>query len=371
MYQRKQPMSFTNPIYKTITETVPEFFFVFDLPSNEIKFVSPRFFDFIRQSPEQQLPLHLFFRQYIHTEDQPRFDQFFHDLSVRNEFTARIELRVNEEELKNIKWIEIHTHPVEKEDIHDVTQVVGHILDITERKKRFEVLKYENQKLDSVIKILSHDLRAPFSQVYMLTNIIRDQMTAEEQERFGNYLGMLEQLGQRSLTLLESMLRLTALKEETKHLEYKKIDARDVVKSVAEQHQLELQARQQLLHLEVPNTTATIKADRLLLEQALNNLISNAMKFTPNGGELFLRLRIPKPERVVIEVQDSGIGIAQEDIPDLFKEFTRIRRRGIRGEKPVGLGLAICSQIIKLHKGKIDVESAPGKGTRFILSVPN
>lgn len=361
-------MPYTSHIYKVITETVPEFFFVYDLLSQEIKFVSPRFFELIEENPPKQ-PLHLFFKEYIHPDDRTRFDQFFQDLSIKNDYTARIELRVNQE-LSTLEWIELHTYPIENDGTQEVTQIVGHILDISERKKRYQVLQQENEQLDNVLKILAHDLRAPFSQVYMLSDIMRDQMTAEELQRFGNYLNMLQQLGQRSLTLLESLLRLTALKEESKHLDVKQLDARDVVFSVAEQHQLELEARQQQLEIDVPDVVVTILADRLLLEQALNNLVSNASKFTPGGGRIVLRLRMPKPEHAIFEVTDSGIGIEKENIPHLFKEFTRIRKRGIRGEKPVGLGLAICQQIIRLHKGTIQVQSEPGRGTTFTVSVP-
>jgi two-component system, OmpR family, sensor histidine kinase VicK len=362
-------MPYSNPVYKTITETVPEFFFVYDIVNKEITFISPRFYELLEDIP-QDGPLHIFFREYICEEHRAKFDQFFADLSDKNNYTARIELKANRA-LVDLEWIELHTHPVDAGEHQPVNQVVGHILDVSERQKRMQLLAQENQKLDSVLKILAHDLRAPFSQVYMLANIIRDQMNPEEQERFSHYLNMLQNLGHRSLGLLESLLRLTALKEETRHLEYKKVDARELVQAVARQNELELSTRQQRLQLQLPEVAATIRVDRLLLEQALNNLLSNAMKFTPNGGDIRICLSLPKPEHIILEVEDTGIGIAPQDLPDLFKEFTRIRRRGVRGEKPVGLGLAICNQIIKLHKGSIAVESEPGKGTLFRIFIPS
>lgn len=362
-------MPYTNPIYKTITETVPEFFFVYDLLNSEIIFVSPRFYELIKLNPKER-PLHELFREFIHPDHRADLDQFFSDLSIKNEYSARTELKVNEE-ISKIEWVKLHTHPIEKENIQQVSHVVGHILDISERKRRYDLLEEENEKLDSVLKILAHDLRAPFSQVYMLTNLMQDQMTPEEQKRFGNYLQMLRSLGQRSLNLLENLLRLTALQEGAKRLEAQQIDARDVVRAVAQQNELELLSRQQLLNVAVPDTAVSMTADKLLLEQALNNLLSNAIKFTPNGGTIWIRLHLPLPKQIVLEVEDSGTGIAKEDIPHLFKEFTRIRRRGIRGEKSVGLGLAISQQIVKLHGGIIKVESTPGKGSCFIISIPS
>lgn len=361
-------MPYTNPIYKTITETVPEFFFVYGLVKKEIVFVSPRFFELVEKHSEQY-SLDKFFMNFIHPEHLPLLHQFFDDLSVKNNYSARIELKVNEV-VSSIEWVKLHTHPVERDDTQEVTQIVGHILNISERKRRYQLLEDENEKLDSVLKILAHDLRAPFSQVYMLSNIMQEQMSAEEEKRFGNYLQMLRSLGQRSLNLLENLLRLTALQEGAKRLELQQIDARDLVHSVAQQNQLELQSRNQVLKVSVPDVAVSVKADQLLLEQALNNLLSNAMKFTPAKGEISIRLHLPKPGHIVLEIQDNGIGIAAEDMPHLFKEFTRIRRKGLQGERPVGLGLAICHQIITLHTGHIEVESAPGKGTCFILFIP-
>ena len=362
-------MPYTNPIYKTITETVPEFFFVYDLLNKETIFASPRFFDLIKAGPEEK-PLHELFREFIHPEHRGDLEQFFNDLSFKNEYSARVELKVNEE-ISKMEWVKLHTHAIEKEDIEHVTHIVGHILDISERKRRYTQLEEENEKLDSVLKILAHDLRAPFSQVYMLANLIQDQMTAEEQQRFSHYLQMLRNLGQRSLNLLENLLRLTALQEGAKRLESQQIDVREVVHSVAQQNHLELHSRSQLLNVAVPDTAVSLNADKLLLEQALNNLLSNAMKFTPAGGTIWIRLHLPEPNKVVLEVEDTGVGIAEEDVPHLFTEFSRIRRKGLKGEKPVGLGLAICQQIIKLHNGSVKVSSTPGKGTCFTILVPS
>ena len=191
-------MPYTNPIYKTITETVPEFFFVYDLLNKEIIFVSPRFYELIQVHPDQK-PLHELFREFIHPEHRADLDRFFSDLSIKNEYSARTELKVNEE-ISKIKWVKLHTHPIEKEDIQQVSHVVGHILDISERIRRYDLLEEEKEKLDSVLKIVAHDLRAPFSQVYMLTNLMHDQMTPEEQKRFGSYLQMLRSWGNARLT---------------------------------------------------------------------------------------------------------------------------------------------------------------------------
>lgn len=352
-------------LYKTITETVPEFFFVYNLLQKKVTFVSPQFYELAGESLDGSKKIGL--RSYIHPEDQEAFDHFFTQLSKKNDFTHRIELRTHED-LGDIKWIEINTFPVDNGE-KAVEQVVGHIIDITVKKDRIVLLENEQEKLDSVLKILAHDLRAPFSQVYLIAEILRNMMSEEENEKFGMYIGMLQQLGNRSLSLLDNLLRLVALQEGTLSLDLKKHDLREVLYNIKEAFKVNLEEKQISCSIQKPDFAVVAEVDFLLLEQAISNLLSNSVKFTPDGGDIFLR--ISQQEKVAkIEVEDSGIGIPEKHVPDLFQEFPKIRRKGLKGEKSTGLGLAISKQIIKLHKGTIHVKSQENKGTRFIITLP-
>lgn len=352
-------------LYKTITETVPEFFIIYNLLQKKITFVSPQFFEIVDK--DQRNPHQDSLRSYIHPEDQENFDCFFDDLSVENNYAGRTELRTLQN-LGKIRWLEINSFPVESGG-PQVEQVVGHIVDITEKKERISILEDEQEKLDSVLKILAHDMRAPFTQVHMISDILRNMMTEREKKKYGMYISMLQQIGNRSLTLLDSLLRLVALQEGTLNLELRKHDLRQVVREVAESFKVNMLEKQINCSLELAGFAVVCEADVILLEQAISNLISNAVKFTPDQGQIFLRVA-QDGEMARIEVEDNGIGIPEKHIPDLFKEFSKIRRKGLKGEKSTGLGLAITKQIFKLHKGQIKVKSKESKGTRFIVSIP-
>ena len=117
-------------------------------------------------------------------------------------------------------------------------------------------------------------------------------------------------------------------------------------------------------------------SDKLYLElddfkfmQVSNNLISNAIKFTPDGGEITVALE-EKEDRVLIRVADTGIGIPEKFHATLFDKFTRARRTGIKGEPSVGLGMSIIKTIVEWHQGKIWFESRENKGTTFFIEVP-
>lgn len=352
-------------MYKTITETVPEFFFVYNLLQGKITFVSPQFYELAVGMIDAAHPNEL--RAYIHPGDQESFDQFFDDLSQENNYTNRLELRTHED-LGGVKWVELHTFPVE-DNKPQVELVVGHIIDITDKKERIEALEQEHEKLDSILKILAHDLRGPFGQVHMIGDVLKSLMNESEQKRYGMYLGMLQSIGNRSIALLDNLLSLVSLQEGTLNLQLKKHDLRKIFNAVAESFKMNMLEKQINCSLEQPDFAVVAEVDHILLEQALSNLLSNAVKFTPDGGGISLRLQ-QKNQIIRLEVEDSGIGIPEKHISDLFREFSKIRRKGLKGEKPTGLGLAICKQIIHLHKGKVSVQSHEQKGTTFTIELP-
>ncbi|WP_017730327.1 PAS domain-containing sensor histidine kinase [Nafulsella turpanensis] len=352
-------------VYKLITETVPEFFFVYHLEEKKIMFVSPQFYELADGHEGSDHNERL--RSYIHPESQQEFDRFFDDLSSENDYAGRVELQTGED-MGSIKWVELFTFPVDDEK-NKVRQVVGHIIDITDKKEKMSVLKEEHEKLDSVLKILAHDLRAPFSQVYMIADILMRMMSDEEKDRYGSYIGMLQNLGNRSLVLLDNLLRLVSLQEGTLTLDLKKHDLRKLVDGVMENFRINFNEKSIVSTIKAPDFAVVAEVDKILLEQAISNLVSNALKFTPAGGEIGVHIR-QEDKEVQIEVQDNGIGIPEDHIPDLFKEFSKIRRKGLKGEKSTGLGLAISQQIVQLHGGKIHVKSQVQQGTTFTVELP-
>jgi signal transduction histidine kinase len=130
------------------------------------------------------------------------------------------------------------------------------------------------------------------------------------------------------------------------------------------------QKRQQLVFAESP-TSMTVSADPRRLKQMLGNLLSNAAKFTPEGGQLGLSV-VGDTERHVVEfrVWDKGIGIAAEDLPRLFKPFTQLDSGLAREYAGTGLGLALVQRMAHLHGGEIRVESTLGEGSTFTLTLP-
>ena len=110
-------------------------------------------------------------------------------------------------------------------------------------------------------------------------------------------------------------------------------------------------------------------ADPLMIETILRNLISNAIKFSPEGGEIDVSAKFEN-RQIRISVRDNGIGISEEDTLNLFRIDSKVKRKGTNNEDGTGLGLILCQEFVTKHNGKIWVESTPGKGSEFIFSMP-
>jgi signal transduction histidine kinase len=123
------------------------------------------------------------------------------------------------------------------------------------------------------------------------------------------------------------------------------------------------------IRLEVVNSLPSIYADADRLRQVLVNLLSNATKYSPDGGEILVGTQ-SEGTQVKVWVTDCGIGIPREELPKLFKKFYRIERQETRGIKGTGLGLALVKQIMDAHQGTVSVESEVGKGSTFSLTLP-
>ena len=164
------------------------------------------------------------------------------------------------------------------------------------------------------------------------------------------------------------MLDVTQIESGRIGMHFEPIDLRQVVESVVVFFGQEARQRSISLQTDVPMRLPRVVADSERMQQVLINLIGNAMKFTPAKGKITVSLRAPNPERVEIEVADTGRGIALEDQPLLFHEFSRVGRRN--AEQGAGLGLAITRRIVEAHSGDIRVQSKSGKGAKFIVSLP-
>lgn len=356
-------------IHQLITETVPVFFFTYDVKRKIIDYVSPQLYDFVRDAGKLKgLDSHEKLKKVIDQDNQEKFQQFFDDLSKRNKYESSVELKASDW-FDDIKWLEINTfHPKNHPEKSD--KIVGHIVDITDKKQKYEILKSESEGIESFLNMMAHDLRAPFANIGLVVNVLKKTMAPEEIKKYQKFLDILEATSKNSGELIDRLLYLATLKGETSKMDLDLHDLRYLVTSVVKKFQHQIDDKALAISYSFPDYSVEALLDITLFQQVLNNLISNAIKFTPDGGSITFKLTYSDDKVINFSIKDSGIGIPENYISSLFTGISPLKRKGLKGEQSTGLGLYICKQILNIHKGSIAVSSKENEGTIFTIKLP-
>jgi signal transduction histidine kinase len=216
---------------------------------------------------------------------------------------------------------------------------------------------------------MSHELRTPLTSVIgyseMMLEGLGGPLTAEQRE----YLGIIMEKGENLLQLITSILDISKIEAGRVRLVLSEVDAgqimRDAVATV-----LPLARKKGLRVACEPPSIPRIQADRDKLRQCLVNLCSNAVKFTPAGGNITVSARAVDEERIAIHVADTGIGISEENVGRVFDVFFQVDGSSTREYGGAGLGLAIVKSFVEAHGGEVTVASSPGTGSVFTMTLP-
>ncbi len=215
---------------------------------------------------------------------------------------------------------------------------------------------------------VSHELRTPITAIRGQLEVALFTANTVEQYRDAtlNSLQDIERLSQ----IVRALLLLSQAESGQLALQKTRLDLASVVRDIVEQFQIPAEGAHVTLSADLP-AECPAEVDRVQIERMLSNLLSNSVKFTPAGGRVHVALR-RLPESIEIEVQDTGCGIPAEHIPHIFDRFYRVPSQENRtnGDRGLGLGLSFVAWIAKAHDGEIRVDSTPGNGTRFTITLP-
>jgi signal transduction histidine kinase len=214
---------------------------------------------------------------------------------------------------------------------------------------------------------VSHELRTPIAALRTFTELQRDGAIDEEQR--AEFLDRSTEQISRLEWMSTNLLDLSRIDSGIFPLDVRWGDLRDPVRSVVEAHAEMAEQRGISLASEVPTSPVMLRFDRERVVQLLSNLVVNALKFTPRGGEVVVELS-DRPEGAVLEVRDSGPGIPEAEQPLVFDRFFRGTNVGEARASGSGLGLAIVRSIVEMHGGTITVASAIGRGSTFTVTLP-
>jgi PAS domain S-box-containing protein len=235
---------------------------------------------------------------------------------------------------------------------------------LAEQNERLRAL---DRMKDEFVSLVSHELRTPLSAIRGYLEPLLDEEVgplADEQRRF---LNVVDRNAERLLLLVDDLLFVARVDAGMLHLELEDVSLTELARHAAESSRYRAEEAGVALELELEEVET--HGDRARLEQLVDNLLTNGIKFTPRGGVVKLRVR-REGEGSVLEVCDTGIGIPPEERKQLFDRFFRTAAATKNAIPGTGLGLVISKAIVEAHRGLIEVESVPGEGTTFSVRLP-
>lgn len=239
-------------------------------------------------------------------------------------------------------------------------KMVGTIQDITERRKA-EQLK------DEFIGLVSHEMRTPLTVIIGGLNVLLGDSERLESDEKHQLLEDSFAEAERLSHILENLLELSRAQANRLHLHIEPLGINRLVKEIVDS--LKRQCLPHCFVIDIPETIPLLLADRLRVQLILRNLVENAIKYSPSGGEIKVFAN-PDGGHVTIGVRDEGIGISAADQSRLFSPFERLEALETAGKRGTGLGLVVCKRLVEAHGGHIRVESEPDKGSTFFFTLP-
>jgi two-component system sensor histidine kinase VicK len=243
--------------------------------------------------------------------------------------------------------------------------------DISERKALEQSLKHLYDTQETILHLATHDLKEPLGHIQLLTDLLKGQLDAaqlmpDQAPDQAKYLTLIRQACATAFKLLQDVLLLGAL--DAHQLQRHPTDLGALLTQRLVPHRLVAHDKGLTLDLDLPSQPVQANLNADFFGRVVDNLVSNALKFTPAGGRVTVRLKEPAG-RILLAVQDTGIGIPEALQADLFGKFSKSARSGVSGEASTGLGLFITQQIVQLHRGKVWAESQEGAGTCFFVEL--
>jgi len=241
------------------------------------------------------------------------------------------------------------------------------VYDVSAERVRADVLAEVNRHKDEFLAMLSHELRNPLAPILNAVQLLRLQPGESARQRQARTI-IERQVGQ-LVHLVDALLEVSRISTGTIHLQREQLDMRAIVECGVETVRTLIEQRGHALDVRLPPSPIWIDGDSTRLEQVVVNLLNNAAKYTDEGGHIWLSLQ-QEGNEAVLQVRDSGVGIAPELMPSIFDLFTQAERSLARSQGGLGIGLSLVQRLVEMHGGKVAASSVVGQGSQFVVRLP-
>lgn len=311
----------------------------------------------------------------VHPDDLPSIiERMWTQVSQGNTTTGEYRIITKSGE---IRWLRDYQKPVWDNEVGRVTLVWGAVQDITELRQQMALLEAANEELralgqmrDEFVSNVSHELRTPITSLKL-----RQHLLQYDPNRADVHLDVMQRETERLARTIEDLLQLSRMDQGRSPITLTPVDLNVLAQQYVADRTMLVEADGLRLRVENAPDAPLVQADEGLLGQALSILLTNALYYTPAGGQVTLRVLVDrdmKPPRVGIAVSDTGPGIPPEEQARLFERFFRGTAGRQSDKSGTGLGLAILKEIVDRHKGEVTVKSSgtPGEGATFTIWLP-
>ena len=251
------------------------------------------------------------------------------------------------------------------------------IRDVSARKKLEQELKEQMEHAEQANRMksrflanMSHELRTPLNSIIGFTEIIHDGKAGPVNADQKDYLGDVLASSRHLLQLINDVLDLAKIEAGKTSVTLEPVDVSSLLNQAASLLRTQAEKRRIRIQVEADPAVQGVVGDAARLRQVLYNYLSNAIKFSHEGGEVTLRSRLEGPGQYRLEVQDQGIGIAAQDRGQLFGEFLQLDADSNKKYQGTGLGLSLTKKIVEILGGSVGLESEPGRGSTFFAVLP-
>ncbi|WP_162301359.1 PAS domain S-box protein [Cognatilysobacter segetis] len=347
--------------FRQLADTAPMMIWVAE-SDGRCSYVSRRWTEFTGRLPEAELDFG--WKEVVHPDDlagyAAAFDEAAHDYrAFAAEYRA---LRWD----GAYRWLHVTARPRFGAG-SEFLGYIGALMDVTERRQAEEALREADRRKDEFLATLAHELRNPLSPVRTglhVLDLTDDADTARRTRRM-----MERQLGH-MVRLIDDLLDVSRITSGKVVLQRDRIALQDAARAAVESARPQLEAARHRLHVQMRDAPLWVDADATRVAQVIGNLLTNAAKYTPDGGDITLRVE-PGDGVACVVVTDTGLGIPPDALGEVFGMFAQVNRTLDRAQGGLGIGLALARRLVEMHGGSIEAASAGlGRGSTFTVRLP-
>jgi PAS domain S-box-containing protein len=365
MRQTQSALRDSEERFRQLTDNIEDVFWMFSVPAGTLEYVSPayakiwgRSVDALEREPGSWL-------EAVHPEDRGYVGELWHGLQAHPHYEAEFRVVLQD---GSLRWVRDRLFPVRDsgDEVYRVARVTS---DITRRKEMESLLRAADSNKNEFLATLAHELRNPLSPIRNAAALLGSSGVGAP-ERQARAREVITRQVDHLAHLVDDLLDVARISEGKIVLRREEVDIKGVIAQAIETAGPLIAAREHHLEVNQPERQVWVSGDPVRLAQSMGNLLHNAAKFTPKGGQIRVEVTLAG-DLVRIAVQDNGIGIAEDSLPRIFGMFAQAAVPPDRAPEGLGIGLSLVSRLLEMHGGRLSaISPGIGMGSTFTVELP-